>query len=76
VAYSLKVRIVESQQPALIRQQFVNNSGMVFSVQSVLIVVPTAMVYAMSSISTNCTQQRNDIFYAVHAEILKAQVRS
>jgi hypothetical protein len=36
VAYSLKARTVESQQPAVTRQQCINNKGTVFSAQSVL----------------------------------------
>jgi hypothetical protein len=55
VAYSLKARIVESQQPIVTRKQSVNNNrGMVFSVQSVPMAEHT-IEYVMPSVSNNCT---------------------
>jgi hypothetical protein len=60
VAYSLKARIMESQQLAVIRQRPVNNRGMVFSARSVLMNAHAKMEYAMPSLSNNCiaTEER------------------
>jgi hypothetical protein len=55
VTYSLKTKIVESEQPAVTRQQPVNNRGMVFSAKSVAMVAHARMEYVMPSLSNNCT---------------------
>jgi ATP/ADP translocase len=56
VAYSLKARIVESQQLAIIRQRPINNNrGMVFSAQFVLMAGHATVEYIMPSLSSNCT---------------------
>jgi hypothetical protein len=56
VAYSLKSRIMESQQPAVTRQRPVNNNrGKVFSAQCVPMAAHATMEYAMPSLSNNCT---------------------
>jgi hypothetical protein len=56
VAYSLKAKIVESQQLAVIRQQPVNyKRGMVFSVRSVPTVEHATMEYVMPPVSNNRT---------------------
>jgi hypothetical protein len=50
VAYSLKARIVETQQPAVTRQRPVNdNRGMVFSAQSMHKAVDATMEYVIPS---------------------------
>jgi hypothetical protein len=53
VTYSLKTRIVKSQQAAVTRQWPVNNSGMVFSAQFVLMAAHATMEYVMPSLSKN-----------------------
>jgi hypothetical protein len=55
VAYSLKAKIVESEQPAVTRQRPVNNRGMVFSALSVAMAAHATMEYVMPSLSNNCT---------------------
>jgi hypothetical protein len=55
VAYLLKARIVESQQPAITRQQSINNRSMVFSEQSVTMAAHATVEYIMPSLSNNCT---------------------
>jgi hypothetical protein len=56
VAYLLKTRAVESQQPAITRQRCVNNNrGMAFSAQSVPMTAHAKMGYVMPSLSNNCT---------------------
>jgi hypothetical protein len=55
VEYALKAKIVESEQPAVTRQQPVNNRGMVFSSQSVAMAAHATMEYVMPSLSNNCT---------------------
>jgi hypothetical protein len=54
VAYSLKARILESQQPAVARQWPINR-GMAFSVQSMLMAGHATVEYIMPSLSQNCT---------------------
>jgi hypothetical protein len=54
VAYSLKARTVKSQQPAVTRQQPVNNNkGMVFSPKSVYIVMHATKEYFLPLLSNN-----------------------
>jgi hypothetical protein len=73
VAYSLKTRTVEPQQPAFTRQLPVNHKrGMVFSAQFVPMAAYATMEYVMPSLSNNYTGQRNHVFYAVHTEMLSA----
>jgi hypothetical protein len=55
VSYSLKTRIVESYQPGVTRHRPVNNSGMVFSAQSVLTAAHATVEYVMPLLSNNCT---------------------
>jgi hypothetical protein len=55
LAYSLKARIVESQQLAVTRQQPINNRGMVFSAQAMLMASHATMEYVMPLLSSNCT---------------------
>jgi hypothetical protein len=62
VAYYLKARIVESQQPAVTRQRPVNNRGMVFSAQSVPMAAHATMEYVMHSLSNNCTATEERCF--------------
>jgi hypothetical protein len=63
VAYSLKARIVEPQQPAVTRQQPINNNrGMVFSAQSMPMVVNTAMEYIMPLLSKQLHCNRGMVF--------------
>jgi hypothetical protein len=65
VAYSLKVRIMESQQQAVNRQRPVNNRKMTSSAQSV-----SWLHTQQWNISRIRLQQTNGVFYAVHAEML------
>jgi hypothetical protein len=70
MAYSLKARIVESQQPAVTRQWPLNNNrGMVISVQSVPMAANATMDYVMPSLSNSCTTEEQ-CFLRVHAEML------
>jgi hypothetical protein len=63
VAYSLKARIVESQQPAVTRQRPANNNkGMVSSAQSMPMAAHEAMEYVMSSLSNSCTATEERCF--------------
>jgi hypothetical protein len=63
VAYLLKARIVESQQPAITRQRPENNNrGVVFFVQSVLMAVHTTVEYIMPLLSNNCTATDEQCF--------------
>jgi hypothetical protein len=63
VAYSLKARIVESQQLAVTWQQPVNNNrGMVFSMQSMPMAAHATMKYVMPSLSNNCTATEEQCF--------------
>jgi hypothetical protein len=56
VAYSLKARILESQQLADIRQRPLNNNGEnVFSEESVQMAANTTMEYVMPTLSNSCT---------------------
>jgi hypothetical protein len=55
VAFSLNARIVESQQLAVTMQQPVNNRGMVFSAQSVLMAAHATVEYVMPLLSNKCT---------------------
>jgi hypothetical protein len=55
VAYSLKARIVESQQPDVTRQQPINNRGMVFSAQSILMAAHARIKYVIPLLSNNCS---------------------
>jgi hypothetical protein len=57
VAYSLKARIVESQQPAVTRQRPVkNNRRMVFSAHSVPMATRTTTEYVMPTLNNNCNR--------------------
>jgi hypothetical protein len=51
VAYSLKTRIVESQQLGVTIQRPLNNRGMVFSVHSMPMVAHAAIEYIIPSIT-------------------------
>jgi hypothetical protein len=62
VPYSLKARILESQQLAVTKQQPVNNRGIVFSVQYMLMAAHTAMEYVMPSLSNNCIATMEQYF--------------
>jgi hypothetical protein len=62
VFYSLKARIVESQQPAITRRRPVNNRVMVFSAQSMPMAAHATMVYVMPSLSNNCTATEEGCF--------------
>jgi hypothetical protein len=53
VAYTLKARIVKSQQPAMTRQRPVNKKRVLFSGQSVPIPALEPMKYVMQSVSKN-----------------------
>jgi hypothetical protein len=54
MAYSLIATIVESQQPAVIRQRPRNNNrGMVFSAQSMPRAAHATVEYVMTSLSNN-----------------------
>jgi hypothetical protein len=56
VAYSLKAKTVESQQPTVTKQRPVNNNKwMVFSAQFVLMDVHSIIEYVMPSLSNNFT---------------------
>jgi hypothetical protein len=55
VVYSLKARIVESEQPAVTMQRPVNNKRMMFSAQSVPMAAYATMKYVTSSLSNNYT---------------------
>jgi hypothetical protein len=71
VAYSLKARIVESQQPAFTRQLSLNNNReIVFSAQSVSMAAHATLEYVIPSLSNNCTTIEERVLYAVRAEIL------
>jgi hypothetical protein len=66
VAYSLKARIVEPQQPAVTRQRNVNkNRGVVFSARCVPMSAQAAMEYVMSSLSSSCTAADERCFLRV-----------
>jgi hypothetical protein len=55
VVYLLKARIMELQQPAVTRQRPVNNnSGMVFSVQSMPMATHPTVAYVIPSLSNKC----------------------
>jgi hypothetical protein len=63
LAYSLKARIMESQQPAVTRQQPVNNkTGMVFSARSVSIAAHGIIKYVMPLLSNNRTATEEQCF--------------
>jgi hypothetical protein len=62
VAYSLKARIAESQQPAVTWQRPVNNRGMAFSAQSVPMAEHATMECVMPSLSNNCTATEKRCF--------------
>jgi hypothetical protein len=62
VAYSLKARTVESQQPAVTRQRPVNKRGMVFSVQSVQMSAQETVEYIVQSLIDNCTATEERCF--------------
>jgi hypothetical protein len=62
VAYSLKERTVESQQLAVSMQRPLNNRGMVFSVQSVLMAAHAATEYIIPSLSNNFTATEEQCF--------------
>jgi hypothetical protein len=62
VAYSLKSRTVELQQPAVTRQVPVNKRGMVFSARSVLMAAHATMEYIIPPISNNCTAKEEQCF--------------
>jgi hypothetical protein len=47
---------------AVTRQQPVNNRGMVFSVQSMPMVVHASMEYVMPSLTNNCTAAEEQCF--------------
>jgi hypothetical protein len=54
VAYSLKARIVESQQPAFTRPwPVISNRGLIFSAHSVPIAVHAAVEYIVPSLSNS-----------------------
>jgi Fe-S-cluster-containing hydrogenase component 2 len=56
VTYSLKARIVGSQQPAVTRQRSTNNSrGIVFSTQSMPMSVHATLENVIPSLSNNYT---------------------
>jgi hypothetical protein len=61
VAYYLKARIEESQQPTVTRQRIVNG-GMVFSAQSVPMATHATVEYVMPSLSNNCTATKERCF--------------
>jgi hypothetical protein len=63
VAYSLKAKIMESQQPAVTRQRPINNNiGMVFPAQSVAMAAHEIMEYVMPSLSNNCTATEEQFY--------------
>jgi hypothetical protein len=63
VAYSLKVRTVESQQPAVTRQRLVNNNReMIFPARSVPMAVHTIMDCIIPPISNNFTAKEEQCF--------------
>jgi hypothetical protein len=55
VAYSLKARVVEPQQPVVTRQRPINNREMMFSAQSVPMDEHATIKYVMPSLSNNWT---------------------
>jgi hypothetical protein len=70
VVYSLKARIVESQQLAVTRQRPVNNNrGIVFCAQSVPMVAHATMEYIMPSRSNSCTATEERCVSAVRAKM-------
>jgi hypothetical protein len=62
VAHSLKARIVESQQLAVTMQRPLNNRGMVFSAQSVLMAAHAAIEYIIPLLSNNFTATEEQCF--------------
>jgi hypothetical protein len=55
VAYSLKARIMESQQLAVARQRPINNKrGIVFSARSVPMAAQATVDYIMPPLNNNC----------------------
>jgi hypothetical protein len=63
VSYSLKARIVESQQPAVTRQRPVNkNKVMVFSARSFPMAIHTTTQYVMPSLSNSRTATEERCF--------------
>jgi hypothetical protein len=66
VAYLLKARIVESQQPIFARELPLNNRVIVFSAQSVPMAVYATVECVMPSKSA--LQQKKHVFCSVRAE--------
>jgi hypothetical protein len=62
VAYSLKARFVEPQQPAVTRQRPVNKKEMIFSAQSVPMAAHATIEYVMASLSSNSTATEERCF--------------
>jgi hypothetical protein len=63
VIYSLKARVVESQQLAITRHWTINNNrGMVFSALSVIMAAHTIMEYVMPSLNNKCTVTEEQCF--------------
>jgi hypothetical protein len=62
VTYSLKARIVESQQTAITRHRPVNNRTMAFSAQSVPMAVQEILEYVRPSLSNICTATKEWCF--------------
>jgi hypothetical protein len=70
VTHSLKARIVESQQLAIIRQQHINNRGITFFAKSMLMAAHVTMEYVLPFLSNNCTATEEWCFYAINAKML------
>jgi hypothetical protein len=74
VAYALKARIVETQQPAVTRQRPVNkNRRMAFSAEFVPMAAHATMQYVMPSLSNNCTTREERHFLGNACEMLSAE---
>jgi hypothetical protein len=78
VAHSLKEKIVEPQQPAVIRQRPANNKReMVFSAQSVIVAANATMEHVMPSLSNTytATKQRCSLCGPCRGYIMSAGVQ-
>jgi hypothetical protein len=76
VVYSLRARILESQQLTVTRQRPVNNNrGMVFCAQSVPMAAHATVEYIMQSRSNSCTATEERCFLRCPCQYIISRIK-